>query len=387
MPIRQLIALSICTLISMTGGNIVVGLLPVYITRLGGDAAATGAFFSFTFLNLTLGSFAAGWLAERFQKRKLLLILAGIPGIIGPLLMSQTADITLLALINGLSAFFGGMGIALINTLVGLFAPDTERGKVFGILAFAGAIGGLIGGFLSGPIADRWDFPVLLQMLAAWSILFPLAALFVKDKVIRRVSVSPSVAVNRFTLGRPFYILFLANIFVWLMTFVAALGRPLIMNNLGFDTSAISSAFGIGAAVTLPLPPLIGWLSDRVGRTRCLALCYLLGGTGILILIFSGSLWHFWASTILISMIGASMSVGLAQVADLVPRESLDVGISLYSSTSFIGGIVGFASSGYIIQFMGMGQTLLLSASLSLLAVLLLMFVRLPSPQVEASSV
>lgn len=388
MPIRQLIVLCTCTLVALTGGNVIVGLMPVYLAQLGGDPTATGTFFSFTFVMLTLGSFAAGWLSDRFQKRKMLLILSGIPGILAPWLMSFATDITQLALANGLSAFFAGLGIALVNTLAGLFAPESERGKVFGILAFAGAIGGLLGGFLSGPIADRWDFPTLFRILGAWAILLPVAALFAQDKIIPKDHnpVQAPAPASRPGLGRPFYVLFLANILVWLMTFVSALGRPLLMNDLGFDSTAISGAVGVGNAVALPFAPFIGWLSDRVGRKRCLALCYLLSGMGMLILTVSGAVWHFWASSILVTVVGSSMSVGLAQVADIVPRETLDTGISVYSSTSFIGGIVGFASAGYIMQLVGMQQTLVLSAGLSLVAVVLLMFVRTQRPEAVVTS-
>jgi MFS family permease len=168
MPQKHLSALFVCTLISFTIGNSVIGLLPVYINRLGGDPALTGYFFALVFLSLAVGTILAGWLSERLQNRKLLLILSGIPGIPVTWLMSQATDITQLALLNAISTVFGGMGLALVNILAGLFAQEHERGKVFGILAFASALGGLIGGSASGPIADRWGFPALLQILAMW---------------------------------------------------------------------------------------------------------------------------------------------------------------------------------------------------------------------------
>jgi MFS family permease len=301
--------------------------------------------------------------------------------------MAQTTDIGQLSVLNGVSTYFAGMGIALINILAGLFAGETERGRVFGILGFASTLGGLIGGFGSGPIVDRWGFPALLQILAMWSVLFPLVALFAADKVVvrpRPAAFTPTPEGPR--LGAPVYFLLLANIMVWLVGFTSSLARPLMMDQMGFDSTAISGAVGIGALATLPLAPMIGWLSDRLGRKRFLAFCYLAGGLGLLLLSVSVSVWHFWLSAALLALIGASGGVGLAQVADLAPRAALDRGISMFSSTTFIAGIIGSAGTGYLIRGLGMTPTLIVGAALALLAILLLSFVRPPALQPRVSS-
>jgi MFS family permease len=380
MPKKHLAALFVCSLTSFTIGNSVIGLLPVYVNRLGGDPALTGYFFAFVFLSLAVGTMLAGWLSERFQNRKLLLILSGIPGIPITWLMSQVTDLTQLALLNSISTVFGGIGLALVNILAGLFAPDHERGKVFGILAFASALGGLVGGFASGPIADRWGFPALLQILALWSILYPLAALFVADK---QVDKQPSVQVSGTLkgLGRAYYMLFAANIIAWTAVFVPGLGRPLAMDALGFDATAVSSTVAVGAAVTLPLPPLLGWLSDRIGRKRLMALCYLAGGLGLVVQAGSVSIWHFWLASVLTTCVGTSVGVGLALVTDLVPLQSRSMGVALFSSTNLLAGMLGFAVAGHVIGAFGLAVTFVAAAFLPLVSILMLGLVKQPSQQ------
>ena len=53
---------------------------------------------------------------------------------------------------------------------------------------------------------------------------------------------------------------------------VRMMGTSLAMSELGFEAAAISSTVAVTGAVVLPLPPPLGWLSDRLGRKRFLAL-------------------------------------------------------------------------------------------------------------------
>src|SRR5262245_9430066 len=87
---KQLLALFGCSLVSWTIIQGTMALLPVYAVRLGADPASIGTFLSLTFLALTLGTLAAGWLADRFQRRKAMVVLAGALNIPTTWLMGQT---------------------------------------------------------------------------------------------------------------------------------------------------------------------------------------------------------------------------------------------------------------------------------------------------------
>jgi hypothetical protein len=80
----------------------------------------------------------------------------------------------------------------------------------------------------------------------------------------------------------------------------------------------------------------------------------------------------------------ASRALGNALVTDLVPRDSLDRGLALFSAADWIAGIVGFAGAGQAFALLGMNTALVVAASLPLVSVLLLIPVRQPARQQEA---
>jgi MFS family permease len=232
-----------------------------------------------------------------------------------------------------------------------------------------------------GSIADRWGYPTLFVVVALFSTLWPLTGLLLEDRVVARVRHGEALAAGETPrLGGGFFLLLLASMVAGVTGYVGILGVSLAMNKLGFVSTAISSTAAVGGAVTLPLLPLLGWLSDRVSRKRLMVLCYLAGTVGLSVLAVSISLWHFWAAvSLLYVFISASRAVGSALVTDLVAQESLGMGISLFSATTWAGGIIGFTATGYAVQSLGTASTFILGVFLSLIAILLLIPIRPPS--------
>ena len=59
-------------------------------------------------------------------------------------------------------------------------------------------------------------------------------------------------------------------------------------------------------------------------------------------------------------------------MTDLVPQESLGRGLSLFSTMGWIGGIIGYASTGYAIENVGLASTMVAGALVTLVAIVLL---------------
>jgi hypothetical protein len=78
--------------------------------------------------------------------------------------MGQVTHFWQLVPLTTITWFTGGALIVLDSILAGLGALPQDRGKIFGMLAFTTALAGVLGG-VTGPIVDRWDYPVLFTIM------------------------------------------------------------------------------------------------------------------------------------------------------------------------------------------------------------------------------
>lgn len=374
---KQILALFVCSLVPWTVGNGLVPLLPVYATQLGADPAAAGYYLAFSYFALAVGAVAAGWLSDRLQRRQMPLIIAGLAGIPIAWLIGRVGSIWGLSVLTAMLWFCGGLGLALIGILTGLSAGEDERGKIFGILSLAGGMGALIGGLATGFIVDRWGFPTMFTAVAVFLTLWPLAGIFLTEIDVERVQGEGGRARERSGLGRSYYLLFAANLIASIASFIIVLGRSLLMSDLEFRAMAIASTGAVGGIVAMPLPLLMGWLSDRSGRKIFLYFGYLAGIASLSILAISTSLWHFWIISVLQSIFMAvNGTIGNALVTDLVSQESLGRGLSLFGATGWIGGVFGFAGAGFALQSLGVLPTFIIGICLILVTVVLVIPIR-----------
>jgi MFS family permease len=262
---------------------------------------------------------------------------------------------------------------------------EGERGKVFGWTALASGGGGLLAGSIAGPIADRWGFPVLFVVMAATIALMLAIAAFIQDKASLR-DVAPLHTKQREPTGKHrsigylVVILLVAHLLVRLGQLIGGLGSPLAMTRLGFEAAEVTSAIAVSSAVTLPLPLILGWLSDKTGRKGFLISCYALGALGLFVLIPAVWLWQFWLSATLIAISNSANGVAQAFIADLMPPQAMGRGISLFNTTSLLAGIIGLSGGGYAMQILGLNPALLLAGLLPMVAIGLVLRLRRPTP-------
>jgi MHS family proline/betaine transporter-like MFS transporter len=371
---KQLAVLFLCNFAPFVVGGGALQLLPVYAATLGAPPVVAGYYLAVVYLALAVGALAAGWVSDRFRHRRALLALVGLIGIPTTWWIGQVGQVWALTALTASVWFLGGFGMALTQIIAGLTAAHDARGQVYGSLALASGLGSLAGGLLTGPVADRWGYPTMFAMLAVFLLLWPMGALLLGRQADTPARPGKAAASGgRTRLGRSYGLLFAATLVSSIAGFISMLGRSMSMNALGMTATAISSTGAIGSAAGLPLPLFVGWWSDRVGRTRFLLLSYLASTAGLVVLALSTTLWHFWVAVV-VGTVGSTISttVGPALVTDLVHRDTLGRGMSLYSATGWIGAVIGFAGTGHTVQAMGMLPTLVVAAALPLISIALI---------------
>jgi DHA1 family multidrug resistance protein-like MFS transporter len=369
---KQITALFFCSLVTWSVGNGLIPLLPVYAKQLGANTAVSGYYLAFAYFAVTLGALSAGWVSDGFHRRKLPLIIAGFISVPIVWLMGQVHSVWGLMIGTALLWYCGGLNLALITILTGLSVGEKERGKIFGILALTMGLGGLIGGLGVGWLVDHWGYTIMFDILAVFMALLPLTALTLEEKEAKQPQVEKIPTQKLPGLGKSFYLLFSASILSSITGFFAMLIRSLVMSNLNFSPLEISSTGAIGGLMAMPIPLLMGWLSDRIGRKAFLFIGYFSAFASFVLLAFSRVLWNFWLVFVGQGIATGTTGVGNALVTDLVPRESLGRGLAIFGSAAWIGGMVGFTMAGYMLQNLGLMLTFLIGGFLALAAIILL---------------
>ncbi len=359
-----------------TVANGLLPLLPVYARQLGFSASAIGVYLSLSYVALALGTACAGWLADRFERRRTTAFLCGLAD---ALLLATVGVATAwwqLTAITAAAFALGGMCLAFLLALAGLSVDPAERGRIFGTLALTAALGTVLGGLTIGPLADAVGYPATFPILAAvWAVL-PLSTLLTVEGPPERGP--PFVRVGRRQgFDRPLFLLLVASTIGGTASFLGILGRSLAMVLHGYGSTAISFAAAVGGAVAVPLTFLAGSLSDRVARKPLLALCYVAGMGGLGIFALAGPLWQFWLGSVLLAVLtNAGYGVGQAWAADLVPPEFVGRGLSSLTSTIWIGGILGFSLTGFLVEASGTAAAFSFGLGLLVFAAVLLLPIR-----------
>lgn len=371
---QQVIALCGCNAALYAGLAGVVGLMPVYLARLGAGPGLSGIFLAVAYLALAGGNLVGGRLADRLRRRKPLLILDGSLAAPTAWLLGTATAVAPLLLLIACRWFAMGTAMAMVTILAGLGTPEGKRGATFGLLSLGAGLGLLIGALCSGPIADRWGYPALFAALAMLYALVPLAGLVVRERESARTPCGAAPGAGRRALGdQAFLFLFAGSILAQAANSVGFLGRTLIMHDLRFNATAITTAVAIGQLATLPLPLLIGRLSDRLGRGPAILLCFLAPAPGLIVLALAVDAWQFWLESALQAVLGVSMAAASALMADVFPKEVLGTALALLNATPWVGIVLGLSGGGLAFGAFGMAPTLLLCALLSLCAAALLL--------------
>ena len=361
---RQLGALFGYSLVIWSLGNGILPLLPLIAESLGADVVVVGVYLSLSYAAIALGSFVAGWIADSTSHRRRLMLAVGAAG--PPFVIATTwvTNVVELLALTAVVWFLGGMALSLASIVAGLSAGPQQRGAVLGTLALAAPLGSILGGIGVGVIADAVGYASMWTVLGLLWFLCPLVGLAVQD-VTTPAAVKPPRAAESGVLGAGFLLFLACALLASVGSFIGGLGRSLVMGDLHFSATDITSTVAISGLVTLPFTVLLGVLSDILGRLRFLALCYLAGLLGLVVYSTATSLTGFYVASALTAFLAyVATGLGSALVVDLVDRPALGRGMAVFSAATWTGGIVGFLVGGYGFAFFGALATFLFGAVL-----------------------
>ncbi|HXI82408.1 MAG TPA: MFS transporter, partial [Verrucomicrobiae bacterium] len=153
---------------------------------------------------------------------------------------------------------------------------------------------------------------------------------------------------------------------------------------IGVETGLSNLMYGILIVLSVPMPLVAGWLSDRVGRRPVIIGVYVGGAVAFAVFMLVGSsLVGLWIGILLMGLFSFAESPQLqALLADIAPPTIRDASFALYFTLAFGVGSLWVALYGAIIDWLGeptgLPVVFWLMASSFLLAALSILPIREP---------
>ena len=126
---------------------------------------------------------------------------------------------------------------------------------------------------------------------------------------------------------------------------------PFFSERLGASPTAVGAIVSIYAVCQLIAGPILGQLSDRVGRRPILLVSQAGTLAGFLILAFAGQLWIVFLARALDGATAGNLTIAQAYISDVTRQEERTKSFALIGIAFGIGFLVGPAVSGYLAHF------------------------------------
>jgi MFS transporter, DHA1 family, tetracycline resistance protein len=145
----------------------------------------------------------------------------------------------------------------------------------------------------------------------------------------------------------------LAIIFVTILIDLIGFGivipiLPLYADHFGASPTTVGFLLAVYSTMQFMCSPVLGRLSDRVGRRPVLLLSILGTSLGFLIMGLARTLWLLFLARILDGATGGNISTAAAYIADVTPPEERSRGMGLIGAAFGIGLIIGPAVGGLL---------------------------------------
>jgi MFS family permease len=341
---RSFVAVSVAVCAAYIGIGLVGPVRILYAESRGASLAIISAMASAFLISNFAAQFPAGWLADRWGRRRLL-----AAGLLAQALLSLVyIFISDPALFVGLRFVEGLAGAAILPSARALIADAVvpeQRGEAYGLFGAFFNAGFLIGPALGGLLAGTGYTSVFIAAVACRIAALAIVFVFVPRTTQSYVAAATTSSVVRL---RDLFVLPLVGAYVLAFGDYLYLGfdlalMPLWMHDhLGATTTLIGLAYVAFAAPSIVLSPIGGRVADRSRRSR-LILIFGLGQVPLYIMYgLAGSIWLvvglFAVHAVLYSFIQPAVDAHVAAASAEDARARVQ---GMYSTIGVAGAFVG----------------------------------------------
>ena len=297
--------------------------LPLFAQNLGASETELGFIAAAsTYVGIIL-SIPAGCLSDHLGRRAVLLM-AAVVFASAPVLYLPITEAYHLAAVRvyhgAATAIFGPVALAYVADL----AP-VRRGERMGLFSSATLVGRSLAPFASGFLLG-WGFDAVYAVCGVAGVValglalaLPRPASAEKKQTLRKAWRTAKEALGACARNRVILITSVAEAVQYLAFGAFETFLPLYAQDLGLREWQIGVVLGAQVVIIALTKPIMGRVSDQVGRRPVIAAGLLLGGVALALLPFSGGM----ASLLVLSaLFGLSMSIVTASTSALVADAS-----------------------------------------------------------------
>jgi MFS family permease len=267
------------------------------------------------------------------------------------------------AVVNIVSRIGGSPQHPVGNALLAEQFPESRRGFAISAHISGGNVGTVVVALAGAPLIALLDWRWVVVLFGIPAIAIALAILlFVRESGGDRDAAVAHGSVRdafRTILRDP------DHRWIYLASILGGGGRGLGVVNLfmllyltsviGIETGLSNLMYGILIVLSVPMPLVAGWLSDRVGRRPVIIGVYVGGAVAFAVFMLVGSsLVGLWIGILLMGLFSFAESPQLqALLADIAPPTIRDASFALYFTLAFGVGSLWVALYGAIIDWLG----------------------------------
>jgi MFS family permease len=340
---RLLILGSVVVFLDVMFFTAITPLLPGYADDLGLSKAAAGVLSGAFAAGTLIASLPAGLMAARVGPRPTLLAGLALLGV-SCVAFGFGEDIVVLDAARFAQGVSSALAWSGALTWVILASPESRRGAVIG-----GILGVAIAGELFGPaigaLADSVGTEVVFSCVAVVTVALGLAAVRMPDAgrdereigEFRAKLVEPTVVRSTWFVAAPAIVFGIVVVLV-----------PLRIDELGGSATLIATAFIVGATAEALTAPVVGRLSDRVGRLRPYLIGMVVVGAAIALLPLPESLGLVVVGLVAIAIgSGLCFPPAMAMLSDAASATGLPQGLAMgLVNAAWAGGQVSGSAAG-----------------------------------------
>src|SRR4030088_2998405 len=238
-------------------------LLPIFISRRGGSPALVGIVFASGILASALIRYPAGWAADRWGTRPVLL---GAMAAYSLLFLAYLLPLPLPAFVavRFLQGAAAGAYWPAANGLIAQLTPEKERGRAFGVMQATSMAGMLIGPGIGGFIA-LFNLNAIFAISAVMCVIATAALSRLRNVRAEGALEAPVGGIPLVKRLMPYIVLGAGTSYL-IGTYDAI--WPLYLTYRGGDTLAVGISFVAFAIPAVLLSARAGALGDRLGHLR-----------------------------------------------------------------------------------------------------------------------